>query len=65
MRIHYWLNAGVLGLLITGCAGMQSGVSSETRAAVAPTGKLRVAFISAPQPLLSRNSHHFAFPRSR
>jgi len=48
MRIHYWLNAGVLGLLITGCAGMQSGVSSETRAAVAPTGKLRVAFISAP-----------------
>jgi polar amino acid transport system substrate-binding protein len=48
MRIRDWLSAGVIGLFIGGCAGMQSGASSGTRAAVAPTGKLRVAFFSAP-----------------
>jgi polar amino acid transport system substrate-binding protein len=48
MRIRDWLRAGVVGLLIGGCAGMQTGASSETRAAVAPTGKLRVAFLSVP-----------------
>jgi len=47
MRIRDWLSAGVVGLLIGGCAGMQTGASSETKAAVAPTGKLRVAFLSA------------------
>jgi polar amino acid transport system substrate-binding protein len=47
MRIRDWLSAGVVGLFIGGCAGMQTGASSETKAAVAPTGKLRVAFISA------------------
>lgn len=48
MQLRHWLCVGVVGLVIAGCAGMQGGVSSETRAAVAPTGKLRVAFISAP-----------------
>ena len=48
MRIRDWLSAGVVGLLIGGCAGMQTGASSETKAAVAPTGKLRVAFLSSP-----------------
>jgi polar amino acid transport system substrate-binding protein len=48
MRIRDWLSAGVVGLFIGGCAGMQTGASSETKAAVAPTGKLRVAFLSSP-----------------
>jgi polar amino acid transport system substrate-binding protein len=48
MRTREWLSAGLVGLLITGCAGMQTGASSETKAAVAPTGKLRVAFLSSP-----------------
>lgn len=47
MRIRDWLSAGVVGLLIGGCAGMPTGASPETKAAVAPTGKLRVAFLSA------------------
>ncbi len=42
-----WLCIVVIGVFIGACAGMQSGVSPETRAALAPTGKLRVAFISA------------------
>lgn len=46
MRLRNWLSAGVVGLFIGGCVGMQSGVSSGTKAALAPTGKLRVAFLS-------------------
>jgi len=48
MRVRDWFSAGVVGMLITGCAGMQSDVNPETRAAVAPTGKLRVAFLLVP-----------------
>jgi polar amino acid transport system substrate-binding protein len=48
MRIRDWLSAGVLGLFIGGCTGMQTALSPETKAALAPTGKLRVAFLSAP-----------------
>ena len=48
MRMHNWFSAGVVALLINGCAGMQGDASSEARAALAPTGKLRVAFFSAP-----------------
>ena len=48
MRLRDWFCAGVVGLFIGGCAGMQTGASSETKAAVAPTGKLRVAFLSGP-----------------
>ena len=44
MRIRDWLRAGVVGVIISGCAGMQTAPSPETKAAVAPTGKLRVAF---------------------
>ena len=50
MQLRDWFYPGVVGLFIGGCVGMQSGASSETRAALAPTGKLRVAFIS-PAPL--------------
>lgn len=48
MQMRDWLCAGVVGLFIGGCAGMLGGVTPETSAAVAPTGKLRVAFLSAP-----------------
>lgn len=50
MRLHDWCCAGVVGLFVGGCAGMQSGTSPETKAALAPAGKLRVAFLS-PAPL--------------
>lgn len=48
MRVRDWICAGILGMVIGGCAGMQGTVNSGTRAAIAPTGKLRVAFISVP-----------------
>ena len=48
MRLPYWLSAGIVGLLIAGCAGMQNGMNTETKAALAPTGKLRVAFLLVP-----------------
>lgn len=50
MRLRDWLCAAVVGVFIGGCAGMHSGANSETKAALAPTGKLRVAFLS-PAPL--------------
>jgi polar amino acid transport system substrate-binding protein len=50
MQLRGWFCAGVVGLFIGGCAGIRSGASSETKAALAPTGKLRVAFLS-PAPL--------------
>jgi polar amino acid transport system substrate-binding protein len=48
MRLASFLSAGIVGLLLAGCAGVQGGINAETRAALAPTGKLRVAFLSAP-----------------
>jgi polar amino acid transport system substrate-binding protein len=48
MRMRNWISAGIVGIVIAGCAGMQSGVNPETRAAIAPTGKLRVAFLLVP-----------------
>jgi polar amino acid transport system substrate-binding protein len=48
MRLPSFLSAGIVGLLLAGCAGVQGGINAETRAALAPTGKLRVAFLSAP-----------------
>ena len=48
MQLSDCLRAGVVGLFIGGCAGMQGGVSPETKAAVAPTGALRVAFLLGP-----------------
>lgn len=48
MQMRDWLRAGVVGLFIGGCAGMQGSVSPETRVAVAPTGTLRVAFLLGP-----------------
>lgn len=48
MHLLHWLCVGLVGLFIGGCAGTQGGVRPETRAAAAPTGNLRVAFITAP-----------------
>ncbi len=48
MRTIHWLMTLVFVLMLTGCAGMQSGPTPETRSAIAPTGKLRVAFLLVP-----------------
>lgn len=46
--MHTWsISAAAITVLLGGCAGMQTAPSPETQAAVAPTGKLRVAFLSA------------------
>jgi polar amino acid transport system substrate-binding protein len=41
-----WITAAVLGLLLNGCAGVQTAPTQEEKQALAPTGKLRVGFIS-------------------
>ena len=47
MRIAKWIGLAVAGLLLANCAGVQRAPSAETRAALAPTGTLRVAFVTA------------------
>ena len=42
MRTTRWLMAAILGLLLTGCAGISTAPTPEARQALAPTGKLRV-----------------------
>ena len=37
-----WLMTAILGLVLTGCAGMHATPTPEARQALAPTGKLRV-----------------------
>jgi polar amino acid transport system substrate-binding protein len=46
MRITFWFITGILGLLLAGCASTQMAPNAEERAALAPTGQLRVAFLS-------------------
>jgi polar amino acid transport system substrate-binding protein len=46
MRLHDWLYAGIVGMILVGCAGPQTGPSPEAKLALTPTGKLRVAFVS-------------------
>ena len=48
MRVRDWISAGILGIIVGGCVGMQGAVNPETKAAMAPTGKLRVAFLLVP-----------------
>ena len=43
MRPTHWLMTAILGLLLTGCAGISTAPTTEGRQALAPTGKLRVA----------------------
>ena len=42
MRTTHWVMTAILGLLLTGCAGMHTAPAPEVRQALAPTGKLRV-----------------------
>jgi polar amino acid transport system substrate-binding protein len=42
MRTTHWLMTVILGLLLTGCAGISTVPTPEARQALAPTGKLRV-----------------------
>ncbi|UCH53265.1 MAG: ABC transporter substrate-binding protein, partial [Pseudomonadota bacterium] len=48
MRVRSGIFAVVAGLLIFAGAGAQGASDDKARAALAPTGKLRVAFFSAP-----------------
>ena len=43
MRKSPWLITVMMGLLLTGCAGVSTAPTPEARQALAPTGKLRVA----------------------
>jgi polar amino acid transport system substrate-binding protein len=43
-RARNWLGGIAIGIFAIGCAGPHGVASSEARAALAPTGKLRVAF---------------------
>lgn len=45
MRTIHWLTA-IFALMLTGCVGMHTAPTPEARNALAPTGKLRVGFIS-------------------
>jgi polar amino acid transport system substrate-binding protein len=42
MRTTHWLMTAILGLLLTGCAGIHTTPPPEARQALAPTGRLRV-----------------------
>ena len=42
MRKTHRLMTAILGLLLTGCAGIHTTPTPEARQALAPTGKLRV-----------------------
>ena len=42
-----WIFAAALALLLNGCAGIQTTPTQEEKQALAPTGKLRVGFLSA------------------
>jgi polar amino acid transport system substrate-binding protein len=42
MHTTHWLTNAMLGLLVMGCAASSTGLTTEARQALAPTGKLRV-----------------------
>lgn len=46
MRTNHWPVAAALALVLAGCAGVQTAPTAEQRQALAPTGKLRVGFLS-------------------
>lgn len=45
MRNSRWLMTAILGLMLTGCAGISTAPTPEARQALAPTGKLRVGLL--------------------
>jgi polar amino acid transport system substrate-binding protein len=42
MRTTHWVMTAILGLLLTGCAGISTAPTTEARQALAPSGKLRL-----------------------
>ena len=46
MRATHWFIIGIIACLFSGCATTQTAPSAETRQTLAPTGQLRVAFLS-------------------
>ena len=46
MRLTHRLITGMLGLLFSGCAGVQTAPTQEERQALTPTGKLRVGILT-------------------
>lgn len=49
MRTTHWMVTAILGLLLTGCAGIHTPPAPEVQQALAPTGKLRVGlFLGGP-----------------
>lgn len=48
MRMIHWVTIGLLGFWFSGCATVSTAPTPEVRQALAPTGKLRVGFITAP-----------------
>jgi len=56
MRTTHWLMTAILGLLLTGCAGIHTAPTPEARQALAPTGKLRVGLYLGNPLSLTRDS---------
>lgn len=48
MDARKWLTGLLIGFLLAGCSSLQKEPSAETKAALAPTGKLRGAFLTVP-----------------
>jgi len=46
MRTIHWLLTAVFAQILAGCAGLETGPTPDQRQALAPTGKLRVGFLS-------------------
>ena len=48
MRVTHWLPPAILAFLLSACASTHTVAPAEARQTLAPTGQLRVAFISGP-----------------
>ena len=56
MRTTRWLMTAILGLLLTGCAGISTAPTPEARQALAPTGKLRIGLLLGDSTQVIRDS---------
>jgi len=48
MKAIHWFLAAIFAFFLGGCGSIQTSPTAQTRQALAPTGKLRVAFLSGP-----------------
>jgi polar amino acid transport system substrate-binding protein len=48
MKRRHWIQAALAGLALGGCAGIDGARFESARASLAPTGRLRVAFLASP-----------------